>query len=223
MSQQPFTSVNPYFFVPFILWLIVGGVCLSVWSHEELFIAINSRNSPWLDNLMFQITHIGEGVVIGIVLLALMLKRSFRNWWYFLTALLCSTIPALVTQFLKRSFGKPRPLSFFSDAGWIHNDSDWTKFYHNSFPSGHTTGTFSMFCLLACLLPKRYQPFGLLFLILAVLNGISRVYVAAHFFEDIYVGSIVGTGVALLLFSVMKHYLSAFFKTNDSVNTTGSL
>jgi membrane-associated phospholipid phosphatase len=69
----------------------------------------------------------------------------------------------------------------------------------HSFPSGHTCAAFSLFTFLSLLASARYQPLGLLFFILAALVGYTRMYLAAHFFADVYAGSILGTIGTILL------------------------
>jgi membrane-associated phospholipid phosphatase len=196
--------------------MAVGGVLLYLYDKEMLFAAVNTRHTPFRDVVMFQISRLGEGGVIAAVLLALWLTRYFRNAWFFLSALLCTAVPALVVQALKRSFEHPRPLNFFNEAAWIHVHADWPRYYHHSFPSGHAAGAFSFFCFLACLLPARYRGWGLVLFLLAMMVACSRLY-----FADVYVGSIVGTGVMLTAFAVMRHYMPRFFRDHETTVKIG--
>jgi len=79
---------------------------------------------------------------------------------------------------------------------------------------GHSTGAFSFFCFLSLILTARYKAFGLLFFLLALSVCYSRMYLAAHFFDDVYAGSILGTTLTMLMFSIMNQYKSKFFKKN---------
>lgn len=223
VQRQPYTSYNLFFFIPFLCWMVAGAVCLVLYDKQEMFAAVNMRHTPFRDIVMHYASRMGEGAVIVVVLLVLMGISTFRNWWYFTTALLCNVVPALITQMLKRMYDSPRPLRYFNDAAWIHVGMDWPRLYHNSFPSGHTTGAFSFFCFLACFLPPRYRFIGIGLFLIALLVGFSRIYLAAHFFADIYAGSIMGTCIALLILMVMNYFRPRFFKTNDPVTTTGAL
>ena len=69
----------------------------------------------------------------------------------------------------------------------------------SSFPSGHTMSAFALFGLVALLLPQK-KSVALVILFLAVLVGISRVYLIHHFFIDIYAGSIIGALLALIIY-----------------------
>lgn len=211
-QHKPYTSYNPYFIIPYIIWIIVGGIALLVSDKQTLFATFNTHHSDFGDTLMLAVTHMGEGWFISIVLLMMLGFRQLRNWWYFTVAILAGIIPSLITQVIKSAASAPRPLKYFNEAEWIHTLPQWPRLMERSFPSGHSCGTFSMFCLLALLLPPKYRPLGLLFLVCALAVGYSRMYLAAHFFEDVYVGSIIGGCFSILTIAIMNRYQRSFFK-----------
>ncbi len=198
---------NPFFVYPFLVWLVVGGYLLANYSKEYLFSFVNSRHTPFLDDLMYGITHFGQAETVIPLLLFLLVFPSFRNWWYVATALVCNLVPMFTQQGMKAWFDEPRPLKYFSDADWIHKLPHWPSLYHHSFPSGHTEGAFSFFCFLSLLLYPSHRPWATLFFLLALLVGYSRMYLAAHFFADVYVGSMVGFVITTLCFLFMNEYL----------------
>ena len=210
--NKPATTYNPWFLVPFAIWVVAGGILLSVHGDEAIFRFINLAHTPTLDYIMYYTTLIGEGVTITVVLLILLGMRSLRNWWYFTAAILCNVLPSVITQFVKRRVNAPRPLKFFNEAGWIHTLPDWPRHLENSFPSGHTCGAFAFFTFLAILLPRPYRHWGALLFIIALMVGYSRIYLAVHFFADVYAGSIIGTVLVLAVIAVMNRYQSLFFK-----------
>jgi membrane-associated phospholipid phosphatase len=81
-----------------------------------------------------------------------------------------------------------------------------------SFPSGHTCTAFCLFCFLAFILTPRYKWLGLVFFILAMAVGYSRIYLAAHFFLDVYVGSIIGVIFTILVVAIMRQYPHYFYR-----------
>lgn len=203
---------NPYFVYPFLVWLAIGAYLLSNFSKEQLFSAVNLHHSPFLDKVMYGITFLGQAEVVIPVLLLLLILPSFRSWWYFLVATVCSLVPMFVQQGMKAWFDEPRPLKYFSDAPWIHKLSHWPSLYHHSFPSGHTEGAFSFFCFLSLLLYRSHRPWAFVFFVLSLLVGYSRLYLAAHFFADVYVGSIVGVLVTTLCYALMIEKLERKIK-----------
>ena len=185
-------------------------------SGKELFFAINSRHNEIADTIMYYATWMGEGFLITAVLLLLFAFRRFQNWWYFFAALLCNLIPFFIEQTVKSYFDSPRPINYFRHPPWIHLSPNWPELLYRSFPSGHSEGAFSFFCFLSLLLPVRYRAFGFLFFILALLVCYSRVYLAAHFFSDVYVGSILGTVMCIFIYFVINKIKDLFFKKKDT-------
>ena len=217
MLKKRQISYNPYFLFPFLLWMVAGGILLAVYSRQDLFFAINTHYTNIADIAMYYITWLGEGGFIVTVLVLLLAIPYFRNWWYFTTALLCNLIPFLIQQGLKAFFNAPRPRLLYYDRLWMHYSPDWPLLLHNSFPSGHSEGAFSFFCFLSLILPARYSKSGLVFFLLAMSVCYSRIYLAAHFFEDVYTGSILGGVTTMLIYSIMFRYKDRFFHKKDTV------
>jgi membrane-associated phospholipid phosphatase len=214
LEIKPYTSYNLYFIIPYALWLIAGGIVLFSFDAGVIFRVVNTHYNKVLDWLMYYATWLGQGVVITSIYLVLFISiKSLRNKWFFIAAIGCSVTPTIISQILKHWYDEPRPMFYFEKEGWVHYLNAWgDKLYKNSFPSGHSTGAFSMFLLLSMLLPKRYRVAGLLFFVLAFMVAYSRLYLAAHFFKDVYIGSLVGGCTAMIVFMLLKRYMNIFFK-----------
>jgi membrane-associated phospholipid phosphatase len=212
LSQNSATYYNRYFIIPFILWIITGGIALIFFDKEILFTTVNTHHSPQLDIVMYVVTHLGEGAIIALVLILLLGVSYLRNWWYFIAAVLTNILPTAFIQIIKGSYYAPRPLKYFNNAEWIHTLPHWQRLMERSFPSGHSCGAFCLFCFLSFLLPSRYRVWGLVFFVLALTVAYSRIYLAAHFFLDVYVGSIIGTLFTVFIMSFMRRYKSYFSK-----------
>ncbi len=190
---------------------------LATFDRKQLFEAVNAHHTATTDGLMHNLTNFGDGTAITGILILLLAVPKFRNWWYVIAAVVCNAIPALVIQVLKGIFNAPRPFEYYkNDPSWIHFSKDWgSMLYHHSFPSGHSGGAFSVFCFLALLLPRKYRWLGLPLFFFALTVGYTRLYLAAHFFADVYVGSIVGTVVTLVIFLLMKGLIPRFYGSNE--------
>lgn len=197
--------------------MVAGGILLLTFSKQQLFQFINTHNTPLYDTIMYQVTIMGQGEVIIPILMLPLAIPAYRNWWYFTTAFMCNVIPLVIQRSMKYWFDSPRPLAIFNHADWIHVLPDWPVFLHRSFPSGHSEGAFSFFCFLSLLLPPRLRGFGFLFFLLALGVCYSRVYLAAHFFSDIYVGSLIGTVLTTIIFIIMHSFKYRFVKKIDTV------
>lgn len=187
---------NPWFFVPFLLWVVTGAVLqIFFFSHEELFLAINQANTPWLDVIMTGVTYIGDGITFGIMLAVILVLRKFRLFFNAAAILLMVTI---VVQTAKHFFNAPRPMRYFSDTAVVHTVKWVTVHGSCSFPSGHTTTAFAMFCFLALI--SKHKATGIIFISMGLIAAWSRIYLAQHFFIDVYIGSIIGTLSSVFVF-----------------------
>ncbi|CAL1520533.1 phosphatase PAP2 family protein [Chitinophaga sp. MM2321] len=188
---------NAYFFLPFSLWIIVGGILLATYSQRELFLSINGEHSFWGDVLVTGITYLGDGIMFGAILLLILLMQKFRLFFIGLAVFL---LTAIIIQIAKHYFNAPRPLSYFGDeAGTLVHTVKWVTVHGScSFPSGHSAVAFGMFSFLTLMLNNK--KLGLLFIGLALSAAYSRIYLAQHFFVDVYVGSIVGTLCTVLVY-----------------------
>jgi membrane-associated phospholipid phosphatase len=190
-------SKNVWFFAPFLLWIITGAILQIFFTHSALFLAINSRHTAWLDVLMTGLTYIGDGVTFAIMLLVILALRKYRLFFNAGCILLLVT---LVIQGAKHYFNALRPTRYFEDPSIIHTVKWVTTHGGCSFPSGHTSTAFAMFCFLALI--TRNKTMGAVYIMLGLIAAWSRIYLAQHFFIDVYVGSIVGTGSSVLLYMI---------------------
>lgn len=204
---------NLYFLIPFLMWCLFGGALLALVGAESIFFWVNQHNSTGADFVFSSLTFLGEffGILtVGIILMTCV--RSFRNLTFFLSVLLGTVISSLVAQLIKYIVAAPRPMQVFEGRSGIHRLDDWPLLYQNSFPSGHTTGAFAFMAVVAYCLPQRYNAWGLLCFCAAMLTAYSRVYLTAHFFADVYAGSIIGTGISLSVCAVIPNLTSRFQK-----------
>ncbi len=201
LLRQTRTFLLPYA----ALLLLVGGVLLATPKHTAFFF-VNGHHSPFFDQFFRPFTNVGDGLFYVLVALALLFVR-FR---WALVSLACFAATSLAAQIGKQLIftGHPRPFPYFGEhPGFppLHVVEGVVMGTLKSFPSGHSTSAFSVFLLLTLLVKdKRW---GYFFLPLAALTAYSRVYLAQHFVEDVYAGSILGTVVTLLVLAWLLPYL----------------
>ncbi|HEU4555777.1 MAG TPA: phosphatase PAP2 family protein [Chitinophaga sp.] len=190
---------NTYFFLPLLLWVLAGGFMQSIFTPEELFRGINQTHNSVADVLMTGLTYLGDGAAFAVVLVCTLIARKYK---LFLIGLVSILAVALIVQTAKHAIDAPRPLLYFQNASFVHVVKWVSVHYHNSFPSGHSAGAFALFCYLALIDNNKLR--GLLFVSLALVAAYSRIYLAQHFFADIYIGSIIGTGCSFIVYSLFE-------------------
>lgn len=99
------------------------------------------------------------------------------------------TASHLLVQLLKKKIGRKRPYLSILDANTLRK-----LWVDHSFPSGHTAAAFALAVSLSFGYPSLY----LLFLGLAAMVGISRIYVGMHYPSDVLMGAALGSGMSLI-------------------------
>lgn len=192
MEKKPIATINYYFLLPFVLWMVVGGFMLLTQTRKDLFMMVNQHYAQGWDDVVLMATKMGQSEVVIPGLLLMALLPTLRSGWYFALAAIANLTPFFTQQILKRIFEAPRPLAYYQHATWIHHLPQWPELLRDSFPSGHSQGAFSFFCFISMVVPRRYQWVGVLCFLLGLWVCYSRLYLAAHFFADTYVGSAIG-------------------------------
>ncbi|MCT4582184.1 MAG: phosphatase PAP2 family protein [Flavobacteriales bacterium] len=184
---------SKYFVLVYVLFLVGVVYLLMNFSRLEGTVLVNQTWTPVQDVFFKYCTYLGGGETAIIVVCLLLLFSGVRNG---VIALVSFGVTAGATQFLKRIVFPEvmRPYIALWDEfkeGELHLvlSEELMKKGH-SFPSGHTTSAFSVFLILT-LFAKRPR-LGIVFASIAVLASYSRVYLSQHFFEDIFVGSMIG-------------------------------
>lgn len=149
-----------------------------------LFLNVKGSRTKLSDTLMEVFTQIGNGVFAVLLAGAFYLsgQRTFAFQFVLGTFTLWLTVEAI-----KLLIGRKRPFYVLTTARIVGN-----KAMGYSFPSGHTSQAF----YLATILSQNFELpwYGVLGLyLLAVLTGITRIYLGAHYPKDVIAGAFLGT------------------------------
>ncbi|QQR40848.1 phosphatase PAP2 family protein [Devosia rhizoryzae] len=95
--------------------------------------------------------------------------------------------PGLLTNLLKRLFGRGRPAEFLESGGFAfqHFVNDWT---FQSFPSGHSATAMASALVIGFMAPRFFK----LILLIAAMTGVSRIVIGMHYPTDVVAGFIIG-------------------------------
>lgn len=196
---------NSWFFRGFLLFLLVGGILLFVTNHGDEILFFSNHRTAFTDFLFRIFTALGNGAVFFIAVILLL-------FWRFRTALIVALLGisvSITSNVTKKIFAEPRPYRYFEE----HHLLDKITFVQgvhilkgrNSLPSGHTMTAFALFAFLAFVIPQK-KWMGLLLLLLAVLVGVSRIYLVAHFLDDVYLGALTGVMLAVIFYFIHTHF-----------------
>ena len=191
--------------------LVVAFILLQIFDlNQSAFFAINEASKNLIpDALAAHLTELGNGSIVGVLALALTVKYPAIAKRFLFITLMAGILIAGFKQF----FADPRPAAVLAQTDF-HIIGDVLKKY--SFPSGHATTAFAMAGFI--MLTFASLPLRLLVLLLAVLAGVSRISVGAHWPEDILAGAplgfmiaYVGSLLSLKSFPLWGNYVAAAF------------
>lgn len=193
---------NPWFFVTFALFLF-GSIPLLFDDQGELLIQINHQRSSWADHFFSWFTKVGEGYGYLVVFLVLLVYKRRAAWGVPILGIIVSAVAWAGKSFFKH----PRPFRFFEQQGLLAQLEFIPGVKLNkgltSFPSGHTMAAFALFSFLAFCFPRKPW-LSLLCFGVALLVGFSRMYLVQHFFEDVYIGALLGVSLGILAYLILN-------------------
>ncbi len=146
--------------------------------------ALNQHASEQQLRIFAIVTHLGDKGFLTPLAAGIAVVMLFRRWWFLAAAWIVATGGgALLNSGLKALFERTRPEhlhGFASAHGW-------------SFPSGHSSGSFIVYGLLAYLIvihstPRFHVPVAAVAMMLIVCVGFSRVVLQVHYFSDVLGG-----------------------------------
>ena len=196
---------NRFYFLLMGAFSLIGGIYLAQSEKVDAILFCSDNRSVFLNQSFKIITHFGEAPAYILIVLIAMLFR-FR---YALLVAITGVMVMAVSFTLKAFFAVDRPMALFTKQNLLEriNFIDGVEIHSGatSFPSGHTISAFALFGLLTFLLPSKKWVAAFLFG-LALLVGISRIYLVQHFWPDVFAGGILGTLLAMVIYAVQAKY-----------------
>lgn len=159
------------------------------------------RRTPFLDEIMLEITTLGGGVVLIMIVLitSVFLWQTNHKWSVYL--LMLGTMGAkLANTLLKMGFNRERP-SVVEGIDAVHS---------LSFPSGHAMSSMAVYGCVAYLVGRLEPKPVLKHLVwgfsaaLILLIGISRMYLGVHYPSDVVAGFLGGLAWLAFVIGTMK-------------------
>jgi membrane-associated phospholipid phosphatase len=179
------------------LLLIFGILAVSlVWSAGQKidtwvfsYFNVYGNRPTWMDRFMFAFTQLGSGISALVITLVLFITNNHRLAF---ELILGSVLLWLIVLLIKILIHRSRPFFQLTEARIIGG-----RAIGHSFPSGHTSQAF----FLAVLLTNFFHVsiwVNLLFFAAALMVGITRMYVGAHYPRDVLAGIVLGSAWGLI-------------------------
>ncbi|WP_026895108.1 phosphatase PAP2 family protein [Clostridiisalibacter paucivorans] len=144
----------------------------------------------FLDIIMPLVTKLGSASISICIPLIMVIFGDENIKKLGIECLTAITSSHLLVQILKRMISRERPYNIFKNIntfGMTLKDSSW--------PSGHTTASFSLATTISMNLPY----IGVMVIGLALIVGISRIYLAVHYPSDVLSGLLIGSVFSMFL------------------------
>jgi undecaprenyl-diphosphatase len=168
---------------------------------QHLFLFLNSLNSPFWDQVMYNIS----GTVIWIplylaILVALGVKYKKKFLVLILMIIIAITLSDQGSVLFKNSFQRLRPCHEPELEGLVHlvKGRCGGSF---GFVSSHASNAFTVTILSLLLIKREWFTYGMIFWALVV--GYSRIYLGVHYPGDVICGSLLGVFIG---WGVYKFY-----------------
>jgi membrane-associated phospholipid phosphatase len=209
--MKSFWNRTQFFLIPSIIaWLLVLYIMVTT-EKVALHSMINQWHCPTADFFFTYYTNVGASVPFIIAGALLFYKYSVAFF-----VLVSQLITTILTYPVKGILDVDRPRAAFEKLHLSLYQVDGVHLYgSHSFPSGHTSSAFALFLAL-CLYVKK-PVWQVLFFVLAVLVGYSRIYLSQHFIQDVFGGAIIG------VISVIITYFAYHRRVENNPNFDKSL
>lgn len=169
------------------------------WFDEKLIKLINDKmKSKFLDKVMLRITNLGSVMFIFPFIFVLIILRNKEARTIGIQSAITLCISQTITYSLKSLLSRERPYNILKN---LNTFDIILKDY--SFPSGHTSASFSVATIIALNIPEL----SLFAISIAFLIGISRIYLGVHYPTDVVAGIIIGVGSGIIVYVYLITYV----------------
>jgi membrane-associated phospholipid phosphatase len=176
----------------YVLLYFFADKAVDLWVHHHYASGKVHQYGTYISYLATGV-YVKLGLTLGFLFIILydpgLEKRWVRNLLYICVS---GALAIIIGEGFKYLLGRYRPVMFFKHKlyGLHFFASQWDL---HSTPSGHTLRAFALLTALSLV----YRRLAVVFLFLALLIGVSRVAVTAHYPSDVLFGAFIGIFTAI--------------------------
>lgn len=157
---------------------------------QQLFLFLNSINSPLWDPIMSALTGKLIWVPLYIAILFFMAMKYKRKFYIIVLFIILATILADQSSvFIKNLVQRPRPCHEPELEGLVHIFNNYCGGIYG-FVSSHASNSFDVAMISLLFISKRW--YTILIIIWALIVSYTRIYLGVHYPGDVLFGSLLG-------------------------------
>lgn len=185
--------------------------------ERDLFFALNGSDSVVLDNIMWTLSGRFVWIPLFLFIIFILFYKTPRKIGILVTLFFILVFVAsdqVSSSLFKPLFERFRPTHHpdFMNQVDILNGYRGGRF---GFISGHATNSFGLAVFLSLIF--KYRFITIITLLWATLNSYTRIYLGVHFVSDIIGGIIIGSLLAVIIYSLLIVVMKSISKTTYDI------
>lgn len=177
----------------YMFFFLLSVFFITFFNKHSLHLDMNRMHTNFLDQFFKYSTFLGDGIMFGVLVVVFFFIKRRMALVFLTSGVFTLLVIGIFKKVIFKGFARPAASIGVEN---LHLVDGVKMAFWNTFPSGHTTTAFAIFTIL-CLSSSKCRS-QVVWVSLAIIAGISRVYLSQHYWIDIFVGSVLGIGIGFI-------------------------